>query len=101
MVYVDELIDYSDRLSLPPRMRRKWCHLTADTEIELRAFAQRLGLKASWIQYPGTWKVHFDVVESVRAKAVGLGAIEETAREHAARSRSARTSSMASQEQAL
>jgi hypothetical protein len=61
VVYVDALINYSDRLSLPPHMRRKWCPLTADSENELRAFALRLCLKAAWIQYPGTWKVHFRI----------------------------------------
>lgn len=89
-VYVDPLVDYSDADWLSPRMRRKWCHMTADTEDELRAFARRLALKASWIQYPGTARVHFDVAESVRAKAVSLGAIEESRYAFAARRAAAR-----------
>lgn len=43
---------------------------------ELIAFAKRLGLKPEWIQNPGTKRQHFDLVQSKRARAVQLGAIE-------------------------
>lgn len=74
MVYVDEL--------------RRWglwrygdsCHLTADTEDELHAFAARLGMRRAWFQdrrdYP-----HYDLTASKRARAVAMGAKEVTARE--------------------
>lgn len=41
---------------------RLFTHLTADTEAELVAFALKvLKMKRSWLQHPGTWRVHFDV----------------------------------------
>lgn len=43
---------------------------------ELLAFAKRLGLRPEWIQYPGTRRQHFDLVQAKRARAVTLGAIE-------------------------
>lgn len=54
----------------------KWSHLTADTSDELIEFALTIGLKESWIQYPGTWKEHFDVTESKRQLAIKNGAKE-------------------------
>ena len=54
----------------------RWCHMTADTTEELIAFAVSLGLQAKYIQYPGTWKEHFDVTEPKRRLAVARGAIE-------------------------
>jgi hypothetical protein len=54
----------------------RWCHMTADTTEELIAFAVSLGLQAKYIQYPGTWKEHFDVTEPKRRLAVAKGAIE-------------------------
>lgn len=46
----------------------RWiCHLTSDIpgtpgERELRAFAKQIGLYSSWIQFPGTYKIHFDLI---------------------------------------
>lgn len=40
---------------------KPFTHLMADTEEELRAYAVSIGLKLSWIQHPGTNRVHFDV----------------------------------------
>lgn len=56
---------------------RAWCHLWADTEEELHAFARRLGLKKAWFQQPpkASWK-HYDIVSTKRPKALALGAIE-------------------------
>lgn len=72
-VYVDKL----RRCQL--RGRWKWseaCHLVADTEDELHAFAQRLGCKREWAQR--TRLVHYDLTKPKRAKAVRYGAIEIT-----------------------
>lgn len=81
-VYVDALVDYRARLDWPAWRRKQWCHLLADSEPELRAFACRLGLNEAWIQYPGDpARVHFDVQPRFRARALSLGAIEVTARE--------------------
>lgn len=57
------------------RLTANWSHLTADTTEELLAFADRLGLKTSWVQNPGhVWKEHFDVTDSKREMAIRLGA---------------------------
>lgn len=88
---------YVDDAFIPARVGRinaRWCHLFADDEDELHAFAQGIGLKRSWYQQPkGTpgrpldpsslkaqmW--HYDVTESVRARAAAAGAVEVTRRE--------------------
>lgn len=53
-----------------------WCHMAADTREELDEMADRIGLRRSWIQHPGTWKEHYDVTEPRRKSAVREGAIE-------------------------
>ena len=69
---------YVDDMRLPATVgavRARWSHLLADSSVELRAFARRLGLNPAWIQYPGTPKEHFDVTDTVRAHALRLGAV--------------------------
>ncbi len=66
-VYVDELRNYGWRLGPS-------CHLFADTEDELHAFAARIGMKRSWFQDKSL--PHYDLVVSRRTRAVMLGAIE-------------------------
>ena len=48
---------------------------------ELKAFAKRIGMRAEWIQYPGTYKEHFDVFGTRRPRAVVAGAKEVTRKE--------------------
>lgn len=55
------------------------CHMLADSEAELHAFAARLGLKRRWFQ-PLSWP-HYDLSQSKRAEAVRLGAVPVTQRE--------------------
>ena len=92
-VYVDELRDYDPEQIKEPAQRygRRWCHLNADTEVELHEFAARLGLRRSWYQ-PGNQKdgfnwylSHYDVTERKRALAVRLGAVEVHSRDQAKR----------------
>ena len=80
---------YVDDASIPASVRNgsrvhtsTWCHLTADTQEELHAFAARLGLKRSYFQ-PGKplggkpspfW--HYDLTAGKRAQAVNLGAVQ-------------------------
>ena len=52
------------------------CHMVADTPQELLEMADRIGVARRWIQARGTWKEHFDICKSKRARAVQLGAIE-------------------------
>lgn len=81
-VYVDDAFIpakvHSGRLTHDSR----WCHLTADSTEELVAFATGIGLQAKYIQYPGTWKEHFDVTESKRRLAVAKGAVEVNYHDH-------------------
>jgi hypothetical protein len=76
------------------RVRGRWCHLFADTEDELHAFAQGIGLRRSWYQQPkGVGRLplvpeslkaqmwHYDVTEGRRAAAVLAGAVQVTRRE--------------------
>jgi hypothetical protein len=76
-VYVDEPVF--------PWRGRRWCHLLADDEAELHAFAARLGLRRAWFQTtPGRpWKDHYDLPEHVRPRAVALGAVELSFRDAA------------------
>jgi hypothetical protein len=55
--------------------RGAWSHLIADTSDELVSFAAALKLRESWIQFPGTFREHFDVTENVRNRAISMGAI--------------------------
>jgi len=66
---------YVDNARLPYR-GMLMCHMWADTEAELHAMAQRIGIKREWFQRPpkASWK-HYDLCLTKRAKAVALGAI--------------------------
>lgn len=44
--------------------------------------AERLGLNIDWLQHAGTRHVHFDLVPSVRQKAIREGAVEMSRREY-------------------
>ena len=75
---------YVDNFRAPAvvgRIRGRWSHLTADTEAELHAFAERLGLHRAWYQAKCKhgpcspcphW--HYDVVDAKRQTAIQLGA---------------------------
>lgn len=76
MVYVDPL--YSNGWILRGRVVRN-CHLVADTEEELHAFAEKIGMKRSWFQSGRV--AHYDLTEARRARAVEFGAQELTRRE--------------------
>lgn len=57
-----------------PFGRMMMCHMIADTDSELHAMADRIGIQRRWFQnkrYP-----HYDVCKAKRAAAVRLGAIE-------------------------
>lgn len=77
-VYVDEIRDWTLLAKARGLRHSHWCHLTADTEEELHAFAKRLGLRRSWYQRkgPNDYRWHYDVTPPKRAHAVRLGAQE-------------------------
>lgn len=71
-VYVDDM----HQTEMGKYRRMKMCHMLADTEGELLAMADKIGVARRWHQYPGTPKSHFDVCMSKRALAVQHGAVE-------------------------
>ena len=80
-VYVDDMYQYP----MGQFRRMKMSHMIADTEEELHAMADKIGLSRRW--YQGD---HYDVSMSLRAKAVAAGAVEITLRELALKSREQR-----------
>jgi hypothetical protein len=72
-VYVDELNNWGWRLGPS-------CHLIADTNEELHAFAAKIGLKRRWFQKSSS-APHYDLTAGRRAQAVAAGAVEITRRE--------------------
>ena len=71
-VYVDPL-----HYTRPTKRWRydKACHLMADTQEELHAFAARLGLRRSWFAASHRWP-HYDLTANKRQQALRLGALE-------------------------
>lgn len=74
-VYVDDMRAPFGRLIM--------CHMVADTEEELLAMADKIGVARRWHQYPGSDKSHFDICLSKRALAVAAGAVEIEGRQTA------------------
>lgn len=72
-VYVDDM--------KAPYGRYVMCHLMADTAEELLAMVDRIQVQRKWIQFPGTYKEHFDIAQTKRALAVAAGAQEITWKE--------------------
>lgn len=56
--------------------RMKMCHMWADTEEELLAMVDKIGVQRKWIQRPpkASW-VHFDISLSKKALALKAGAV--------------------------
>lgn len=50
-------------------------HMIADTEEELLEMALKIGLKASYWQYKGTYRSHFDISTNKKKEALKQGAI--------------------------
>jgi hypothetical protein len=66
-VYVDDMEADFGRMIM--------CHMIADSRTELLQMAGRIGVNARWIQYPHTYREHFDICKSKRASAIRQGAI--------------------------
>lgn len=67
-VYVDDM-----RASLGSMVM---CHMLADTDEELHAMADKIGVSQRWHQKAGTPRSHYDICLSKRALAVIFGAVE-------------------------
>ena len=74
-VYVDDMQARYGRMIM--------CHMAADSSKELVEMAAKIGVSRRWIQHPGTWKEHFDICISKKARAIEFGAIPVTRREYA------------------
>lgn len=79
-VYVDDM--HADPMGRYSRM--KMSHMIADTDEELHAMADKIGVQRRWFQKPGTPGRHYDIALSKRALAVTAGAVEITMRQAAA-----------------
>ena len=79
-VHVDSLIDYGSMAKAEARLYgTRWCHLWSDRDdedVELNAFAKRIGLRRGWLKTDHEDFHHYDVVESRRVRAVSAGAVE-------------------------
>lgn len=67
-VYVDDMRANFGRMVM--------CHMVADTDAELHAMAERIGVARRWHQKAGTPHSHYDIALSKRALAVKAGALE-------------------------
>ena len=74
-VYVDELRQWPEEAIATAARKhgQLWAHLFADTEDELHAMADAIGIKRKW--YQGD---HYDICMEYRVYAVKLGAVEIT-----------------------
>lgn len=73
---------YVDNMQCPFG-RMIMCHMVADTSDELRQMAATIGVQGKWIQHASTYKEHFDISKSMRARAVAAGAVEITWHQYA------------------
>ncbi len=92
-VYVDDM-----RATVKMRDGRTFifCHMVADSEAELHAMADRIGVQRKWYQYPGKSRYpHYDITLGKRALAVSAGAIEISDRQAPAISRRCRDAILA------
>lgn len=71
-VYVDDMRAKYGRMTM--------CHMIADTEAELHAMADAIGVDRRWYQKNAS-RPHYDISLGKRAKAVELGAVEVTWRQ--------------------
>lgn len=73
-VYVDDMYKYP----MGEFRGMKMSHMLADSNEELLAMADKIGVQRRWIQHAGTDGEHFDIAMSKRALAVMHGAVEIT-----------------------
>ncbi|KVZ18598.1 hypothetical protein WT88_29385 [Burkholderia stagnalis] len=72
-VYIDDMRARFGRMVM--------CHMLADTDAELHAMADKIGVARRWHQAPPRHDSHYDIALSKRALAVAAGAIEITWRQ--------------------
>ena len=67
-VYVDDMAAKYGRMVM--------FHMVADTEDELHAMAEKIGVARRWHQKAGTVHSHYDICKAKRAQAVAHGAVK-------------------------
>lgn len=67
-VYVDDMQARFGRMNM--------CHMIADSNEELLAMADQIGVARRWLQKPGTWQEHFHIAMTKRRLAVEASAVE-------------------------
>lgn len=72
-VYVDDMRARFGRMVM--------CHMLADTDEELHAMADRIGVARRWHQAPPRHDSHYDIALSKRALAIAAGAVPITWRQ--------------------
>lgn len=72
-VYVDDMRAKFGRMVM--------CHMIADTDDELHAMADRIGVARRWHEGPPKHDSHYDISLGKRAIAVAAGAVEITWRQ--------------------
>ncbi|MGX0136336.1 DUF4031 domain-containing protein [Cupriavidus metallidurans] len=73
-VYVDDMYLYP----VGQFGRMKMSHCIADTQDELLAMMDRIGMRRKWIQHKGGPQEHFDICLSMRKAAIEAGAVPIT-----------------------
>ena len=73
-VYVDDMYEAEIGKFGPMKMS----HLIADTDDELFAMVDAIGVQRKWFQAPGLPGRHFDIAISKRTEALRLGAVAIT-----------------------
>lgn len=86
MIVVDNLVEYPAGMTTDKGLPgRRWCHMSstltnlAEAEIELRAMAIRIGMRAHGIQHQGRSTMHYDLTPMLRDRAIRAGAGEVSA----------------------
>ena len=74
-VYVDDMRAKFGRMIM--------CHMLADTDEELHAMADQIGLSRRWHQKAGTVHSHYDISLTMRRRAIKAGAVTITMRQTA------------------
>lgn len=73
-VYVDDMYLYP----IGRFGRMKMSHMVANTDDELHAMADRIGIARKWHQAPPKHDSHYDVAMVMRDKAIACGAVPIT-----------------------
>lgn len=86
-VYVDDMkADFKPTHAGAQGRTYVMSHMIADSDAELHAMADRIGVARKWHQAPPTHDSHYDITQSKRELAIKAGALPITLRQLAAMS---------------